>query len=395
MYSFSKNFASLPSEVRSLFIAVATFFFFDAFFMVMSLAWAYQQFSFKGSLVFTAALYLLSSAGFFAAFKIMQSKKTTTPWNGLLGGLFAGSFLTLIASFVADPYLKFMLFVFAGTARGVSWGCRHWLEFFHTKGAHREKYLSYLQALGIFFKISVAGLSAIVLYYNSDLSQFIISSLAALCLITVLVLMRSVPCPLSQSVGALNFKETLKQKTYWDIAPFYVFEGVGNTLRHVLYITGVLTVVASLKSFMSLDLITSVSAIFVMLWVAHRATNNPSIKRLKLSLTVLGFSWIFLLTSLWFPIFVVAFVVLNGLSSPLVIALKNSLVLKGLGSSGEPQDNMLARETTAIISRMSAMAISLTLVSLVPTKELGLIMVVAFMILIMPAEYYYAKKIMR
>lgn len=395
MYSFSKNFAKLSQEVRSLFMAVAVFFFFDSFFMVMSLAWAFQQFSFKGSLIFTAALYLLSSAGFFSAFKIMQSKKSSTPWNGLLAGLFIGAVFTLIASLASNPHLKFLFFTLAGTARGISWGCRHWLEFFHTKGTQREQYLSYLQAMGILFKIAVAGLAAFILHLNSNLNQFIITALSGVCLFLIIVLFCKVPVPISQAVGELNFIKTLKQKEYWSIAPFYVFEGVGNTLRNVLYITGVLTVVSALKSFMTLDLLTSFSAILIMLWTANKVSSNPSINRLKWSLIVLGFSWICLLLSLLSPTLVILFVILNGVSSPMVIALKNSLVLKGLGSKGEPQDNMLARETTAIISRMSAMAISIFLVNLVPTKELGLIMVVLFMVLIMPAEYYYAKKIMR
>lgn len=395
MYSISTNFSKLSTEVRSLFFAVAVFFFFDSFFMVMSLAWAFQQFSFKGSLIFTAALYLLSSAGFFSAFKLMQSKKSTTPWNGLLMGLFVGAALTLVASLVANPHIKFVLFIFAGTSRGLSWGCRHWLEFFHTKGVQREQYLSYLQAMGIFFKISVAGVTALILHFDATLNQSVITFLSIICIFILSFMYTKVCAPITNPVGALNFMQTLKQKSYWSIAPFYVFEGVGNTLRHVLYITGVLTVVSALKSFMALDLITSLSAMGVMLLIANRVSHNPSIKRLKFSLIILGISWIFLLLSIWQPILVVIFVILNGLSSPMVIALKNSLVLKGLGSAGAPQDNMLARETTAITSRMSAMAISITLVNLVPTKELGLILVVLFMILIMPAEYYYAKKIMK
>lgn len=395
MYSISTNFSKLSSEVRSLFLAVAVFFFFDSFFMVMSLAWAFQQFSFKGSLIFTAALYLLSSAGFFSAFKLMQSKKSTTPWNGLLMGLFVGAFLTLAASLVVNPYIKFVLFIFAGTSRGLSWGCRHWLEFFHTKGVQREQYLSYLQAMGIFFKISVAGVTALILHFDATLNQSVITFLSIICIFTLSFMYTRVSAPIPNPVGALNFMQTLKQKSYWSIAPFYVFEGVGNTLRHVLYITGVLTVVSALKSFMALDLITSLSAVGVMLLIANRVSNNPSIKRLKFSLIMLGLSWVFLLLSIWQPMLVVIFVILNGLSSPMVIALKNSLVLKGLGSAGEPQDNMLARETTAITSRMSAMAISIALVNLVPTKELGLILVVIFMILVMPAEYHYAKKIMK
>jgi hypothetical protein len=364
----------------------------DVLFLSFAMAFAFTQYGLQGALLYLAAQYALSAAGFLGAFWRMQAEQHSASkvfrWGigGMLVGLLAGGA-------VSSPAASLACLALAGFGRGMAWASRQWMEMHHTKGASREAYLALFQSVMTVFKLVGPLAAAGLLYVSHEDFHPLFLVIGATGLVVLLVLGRGealeTPAP-----GRPRPWQTLCSPEYWKTAPFYLLEGAGAALRQALFVSGTMTVVASVSAYGVLDAMASLAAAGCLAWLARHPAPGPSLRRLQVSLAIVGVSWLLLLGALHLPYLLVGFVATYAFGTPLLMTVKASLVLKGLSSAGSAaHDNAMARELLLAVARLVALGLAAILASSVVTPTAGLQLVVGLVLLLLPLEYHYAKRL--
>lgn len=362
----------------------------DVLFLSFAMAYAFSLYGLHGALLYLAAQYALSAAGFLGAFALMQSVRWPAARVFRLG-LGAMLFGMLAGGIVTAPAASLACLTLAGVGRGMAWASRQWMEMHHTKGADREAYLALLQTAMTVFKLSGPLGAAALLYASGDNFHLLFGVLGVLGLAALLAQRQGVPLA-TPAPGRPHPLRTLLSAEYWKTAPFYVLEGAGAALRQALFVSGTMTVVASVSAYGVLDALSSLAAAICLAWLARRPAAGPSLRRLQVSLAIVGTSWLLLLGALQVPQLLVGFVAAYAFGTPLLMTVKASLVLKGLASAGSAaHDNAMARELLLAFARLAALVLAAVLASSAVSPAVGLQMVVGLVLLLLPLEYHYAK----
>lgn len=376
-------------RMTGLFVAI------DSLYLGYSMACAFKMYSVTGALALLAAQYVVALAGYFLAFSLLNSPAVAA--SGLLRvGLLVTLALTGAAGVVGLMSMKaaLVLLASAGFGRGLSYASRTWLEMHHTKSAEREAYLSKVQAITTLAKlVGPLLVSAMLLALHAD-SAVLYVGVAVVGLLALLAVGNPLDAVAAPRPGPLRPLAVLFTADYWQAAPFYALEGAGASLRQALFVSGVIAVVGSLSAFGAVDATASLLSAGIMYALARNPLTGPSERRLAVGMGLIGVSWIALLGALHWPVLLGAFIALQAAANPLVSAQKSSLVLKGCSLPGTPaQDNILARELLLTAARLPALGLAAVLAWECHNKVGAVTAVVVGMMLLMPFEYIYARKL--
>lgn len=363
----------------------------DALYLGFSTAYAFSRYDLVGALLFLAAQYLFSAAGYYGAF-VLMCRSEARPWQVFRAGV-AGLAAAMLLMAVAPADLwGLSILAVGGAGRGMAWGGRTWLELAHTKGAGREAYLAMLQSAVLLIRVVTPLFAAAALYLSAESYRVMFALAGALGLLGWVLLSPRATLSTPPPTAANPFR-ALVSRTYWETAPFYVLEGAGAALRQALFVSGTMAVVGSVSAYGVAEACASLVAAGVLAWLSTRPTPGPSLSRLKYSLLLVGVAWLLLLGALNVPVLLGGFVVLYAIGNPILVAVKASLVLKGLAMGGQAQDNAVARELMLVTSRLLALGLAAALVYAVRVPALGLSVVVGLMLALLPLEYWFAKRI--
>jgi hypothetical protein len=366
----------------------------DVVYIGFSLAYAFAHMGLQGALLFLALHYVMTTGGFIIAFVLMQEPKNTSAHVFRLG--VAGMLLGMLGvSFTAHPIVGAAFLTLAGLGRGTVWGARTWLELHHTKGESRETYIALLQTAMTGFKLVGPLCAAALLYTSEDNFQILFGVVGAVGLLGLYLLRDKDPLP-TPLPGPARPLTALLHPEYWKSAPFYISEGAGAALRQVLFVSGTLTVVASISAYGVVDALSSLAAAACLVWMARRPQAGPSVRRLQFSLLLVAVSWLLLLGALVVPPLLVGFVIAYAFGTPILATVKSSLVLKGLtGASIGAHDSAMARQMLLLIARTGALLLGALLASSSLSAGTSLAIVVGLVLLLTPFEYYFAKRLLR
>lgn len=385
-----RNFLASAEPASRLLRQVLLFAAVDVVFLGFAMAYAFTHHGLKGTLLYLAAQYALSTVGFIGAFWLMQSVQHTPTRMFRLG--IAGMLVGMLAVWVSpSPWMGLASLTLAGAGRGMAWGARQWMEMHHTRGQARESYIALLQTATTVFKLVGPLFAAALMYASRDNFQalFAVIGVTGLAVLWANRDSEGLPTPLP---GPPRPLQTLLKRDYWQTAPFYVLEGAGASLRQALFVSGTMTVVASVSAYGVLDACSSLAAAACLAWLASRPAPGPSLTRLQMSLGLVGLSWLLLLGALKLPLLLAGFVAVYAFGTPLLMTVKASLVLKGLATAGsEPHDNAMARELLLVGARLAALVLAAVLASTVVEPRTGLVAVVGLVLLLLPLEYRFAK----
>lgn len=383
----------LGPAARLIFLQVLLFVGIDILYLGFSLAYAMRTEGLSAALLMLAGQYAFGVFGFHGVLVLMARVRL-----GALGGMRIGIAAILVALALASfvpAHLALLVLAAAGLGRGAAWGARTWLEMHHTRGAEREAYLALMQSLGTLTRLCTPLLAAAVLWLSGERFEalFAAVALAGGVLLAVLVGRNAtLDTPRPETPRPMR---VLREPQYWSTAPFYMLEGAGSALRQVLFVTGVLSVVGSVKVYAVLESVSAGLSALFLLWLASRPKAAPSLGRLTGSMTLVGASWVLLLAALVEPVLLAGFVASFALGNPLLASVKASLVLKGLASSGAPQDSAVAREVLLVLSRGVALLASALLAHALVDPVTGLVGVTLLALVLMPLEFVFARRIAR
>jgi hypothetical protein len=366
----------------------------DVVYLGFSLAYAFTHYGLLGPLAYLAVHFLMTTGGFIGAFVLMRSPHYPSSRVLRVGiGLMLAGMLSVGAT--GQAALGMAALTLAGLGRGMVWGARTWLEMHHTKGESRESYLALLQTAMTAFKLVGPLCAAALMYVSGENFRVLFAAVGVLGFLG-LALLRDRDPLFTPLPGPIHPLAPLFQAEYWKTAPFYLSEGAGAALRQVLFVSGTLTVVASVSAYGIVDALSSLAAAACLVVMSRRVRTGPSLGRLQFSLGLVALSWLFLLGALALPLLLAGFVICYAFGSPLLATVKSSLVLKGLtGSSIAPHNNAMARQVLMLLARSGALALGALLALGDFTAAQALAVVVGLVLLLTPLEYYFAQKLVR
>lgn len=383
-----------PQPISTLLRGAMLFLTADIFYTGFGSAYAYAHRGVQGVLIFLALSQLISTLAYVANVYRMQGHDRTA-LQGYRAGI-AGMFASLlVASFlVRDLAVLGSLAFLGGAARGVAFSSRTWLELSHTRTAMRERYLGISEALGALLRLAGPLLSGALLFWLNDNFYVLFGAVGAAGLALVEPTFRAKLA--TAPPGKLQPVKTLLSKKFWSTSPFYIMDGAGHALRTALFVSGAMAIVGSAAGYSLVEALASFFAAGLLWWHAHRPAHQPSLARLRNSVVLLGFGWLCLMLALVQPLVLPVFVAAYAIGNPLVTMVKSGLTLKGLAAAGTaPQDNLIARMMLLTLGRFSALGLAFALTSWTVSARANIVVVAALALLLLPFEYYYARKLSR
>jgi hypothetical protein len=384
---------ALPSLLRG----VGWFWCADILFTGFASAFAYSNYGVQGVLAYLFLTQFAIVAGYLANMVVMARFKVE-PWLAyragsacVFGGLLAAGLL---------PSALVMLVAMAligGAGRGIAFSSRVWLELHHTDASLRERYLGLSEATGALLRLVVPVLAGVVLARAAGPGQednfrpLFLSAGAFGIVGTFLFFGRPLSTPLP---GPLNLGQAFGSAAIWKTAPFFVVDGAGLALRTALFVAGAMALVGSAAKYGLVEAGASCFAIGLLVWRARHATPDPSLPRLRNNLLLLGFGWLMLLLALQYVVLLPLFVAAYALGTPLVTMVKTGLSLKAMALPGiTTQDAMASRMLLFCFGRALVLGVSWLLTASASLSKGHLAILVGIAILLLPLEYYYAKRL--
>jgi hypothetical protein len=358
-------------------------------------AFAYSYAGVQGVLVYMFWTQLPGVVSYLGNFSLM-ARYAWEPWQTYRAGV-ATMFLSLLAAgLLPTPFMVLTaLAVIGGAGRGIAYSSRFWLELHHTQGAQRERYLSLAEAVGALSRLCIPVISGILLAKASQgtdnfgplFAVFGVLGLAGCLLWFGNSLKTTIP-------GPLNLRQPFSAANFWRTAPFFMVDGAGLALRTTLFVSGAMAVVGSAANYSWVEASASCVAIGLLLWQARHPAPEPSLGRLRNNLLLLGFGWLMLLLALQFSVLLLFFVAAYALGTPLVSMVKSGLSMKAMALPGvELQDAMSSRMLLFIVGRLAVMGGCWALTAGLTASKNNIAMLIGMAILLMPLEYYFAKRL--
>lgn len=328
-------------------------------------------------LLFVCAQQLFGVAGHILA----NSCLSTALWNplyvqrlGLLG--LAATLAVACAGPWSNTSALALMTVGAGLSRGLLYAARLWMEIHLEDRVRRQRYLTAAEAVNTGAKIVAPLVAAGMLWwYPQDVrGVFVWVGILALLVLSI-PSERRFEAPLCRP---LVLRAQLRYFSWSGSTPYFVAEGAAHALRLVLFVSGALAVVGSVKAFSLLDA------------AAYAAPAGlPTLKKL---LWVMGLAWMCLLVAQWWPVFLPAFVALYATALPLTLAQKAGLTLNSLEQEGGAKEAAVLGRSLVLVAARSAILLFFWLVHLfgLSTSQM-LVAMIGAGLLLLPVEYWTAK----
>lgn len=304
-------------------------------------------------LLFVCAQQLFGVAGHILA----NSYLSTALWNplyvqrmGLLG--LAATLAVACAGPWSNASALALMTVGAGLSRGLLYAARLWMEIHLEARVRRQRYLSAAEAVNTVAKIVAPLVAAGMLWwYPQDVRGVFVGVGILALLILSIPSERRFEAPLCRP---LVLRAQLRYFSWSGNTPYFVAEGAAHALRLVLFVSGALAVVGSVKAFSLLDAAASALGAATLLWHSHRYAAPAGLPTLKKLLWVMGLAWMCLLVAQWWPVFLPAFVALYATALPLTLAQKAGLTLNSLEQEGGAKEAAVLGRSLVLVAARSA-----------------------------------------
>jgi len=386
--------AAAVRPVGDLFVAVTAYKLAEILFFSFTLAYAFSLGGFRLALASAWAVAILLTVGYWVALVLMARSTWRSRHMLRIGSV--GTCLCIGAAGLVDgEKLSLAALVSAAVPAGGAYAAKQWNELTRTQGALRESYLSFGQSVWALLRVAVlASCAALLAVVDNDFRIFFF--VAGLTAATAI----AVAGPLKRATAVADIPRpfpVLRTLRYWRNSSFFMLESGAMWLRDLVAVCGAMTLVSSASLYGWLETASSLTAAATMAWLAGRRIERPSIARLQLGLAGAILAWLSYAGSLVWPPFFAAFIVLRALSTPVMAASYDSLVMRSVERSGSHlQSNALAREVTLLVGRCATFAVAgaVTLAA-VPDPRAALLASLGLTLLALPAEYLLACRMAR
>ncbi len=363
----------------------------DVFFTGLVGAYAFSREGVLGVLLFIVVQQACTSLGHLFA-NLWMRRPTGVPARVQRAGVLGLALILVAAGGLPWSHLALLALLSAGGgfSRGLTYGARLWREALLSDPSARQQYLSLVEAVSTLFKVLAPGWALVVLAVTPRFELVYLS--AGLACLAVLWATQLQAEPLSRP-EPLNLRRFFLSPQFRATAPYFVVEGAGHALRTALFVSGAMTVVGSLKGYAVVEMSASVCAALWLVMQSRVKAPGPSMAKLRLFLAMLALAWAALLAALWYPVALPIFVVAYALSVPLVSAQKAGVTLGGLARTRDSLANQLmARSILLMLSRVLTLTGFVTAYALGATSAALLVSMTAAAIMLLPLEYWTAKR---
>jgi hypothetical protein len=201
-----------------------------------------------GSLVlmlYTGACFFVTAFGYWAG--LIRLRAPTRQGGALirLGARFMALALA-VSAFLYPWGLALPVLVAGAAGLGLAWSERQWLEFHESTDHNRDSYLAVLQMVttlgATLIPLGVAG----VLWALPGRPSWAVSVVGCVLLGASLGVRPGLTHRRTQPFAAWPL---LVDKGFWKQGAYFVFDGMGDTLRGAVFVAGAMTVLNSLSAF--------------------------------------------------------------------------------------------------------------------------------------------------
>jgi hypothetical protein len=382
------------NSVFQLLQGVLMFVFVEVFFTGFGAAFAYSSHQLAGVLTFLLVSQVMSPITYIANLHAIKRGGNSAARHMNLGT--ATMFLSIMLGGMMEGHAgaSIVMAAIGGAGRGVAFCSRTWLEIKLTRHAVRERYLSRLESLGTILKVAIPLVASGVLAVSSDRFIWLFLGVGLLGTIFTLIF---VPVDIeSDAPDRIGLKESIRQRGVWATAPFFLADGAGYAVRTAMFVSGAMAVVGSAAGYASIEAGASLLAASILWWISTKHKTEPSLSRLRDSLTLMAFAWGGLVAALHEPWALAVFVAGYAAANPLVTMCKRGLTLKEFSNPHTSVSaGMAARMLLITGGRFIGLGVALAINAMVQEQSMRLICLVLFALLLIPAEYYSAASISR